>query len=756
LLPYLRVLFAKAATLSCPNCETKVQSHHPDSVTRWCEALPANTRYMVTFDLSSEHASLAERLLVARRSGFGRVIVANQILNLADASLTVPPAASDDAKISVVVDRLTGESDIARVRDSVATAFQYGHGTCRILRVANDDTSAATKTKPTNAQSIDGRQWQGDSFDRQPTCSRCGQEFAEPSIGLFDRNRPIGRCETCDGEGTIDQEPCSACRATGRSKQALGFCVGGQDLGQLCEMEIGSLAQFFSELIKQRGENCADDDGSPEPSSAQGSILTSLLQPIAERLRFLCEVGVDYLSLNRLTRTLSSGERQRIMLTSILGSTLVNMLYVLDEPTRGLHSHDLPSLVAAIGRLHQRGNTVVALDHHAEMITTAQRVVEVGPGAGVEGGQLVFDGTVDGLVEPDASDTGDFVAGRRGRVYDPERRSPRGRLKLTGASGRNLKNVTVQFPLNCLCVVSGVSGSGKTSLVQDTLHGALCDRKQRPVEGALPYDAVFGDSSIDEVVLVDQSPIGRTARSNPVTYIGAFDDIRRVFAETVDAKTRNIKVGKFSFNVAGGRCDKCQGDGQLTVDMKFMTDVHIRCDQCRGTRYRDEVLAVRHRGKNIADVLAMTAKEAFPFFRGQPKVQYQLKALIDVGLGYLQLGQPATMLSSGEAQRLKLAKYLTGAKSKRALFLMDEPTTGLHMSDVVRLADCFAMLVSVGHSLIVVEHNLQLMQYADWIIDLGPGASAAGGHVVAEGTPEQIAASEHSVTGRYLKERLMA
>ena len=533
-------------------------------------------------------------------------------------------------------------------------------------------------------------------------------------------------CETCDGSGL--------------NEASLGFRIGEKNIAEVVRMEIGTVDSFLA--------------GVAESVSTSDTVAGPLLQQIRSRLVYLGQVGLHYLTLDRPARTLSSGELKRISLTSILGSNLVNLLYVMDEPTSGLHVHDLPPVIEAIQRLHQRSNTVVLLDHQPAMIQAAERVVEIGPNAGDDGGQVVFDGTVDDLIKSEDSLTGDFLAKRRGIVFEPERRAGRGRLKLVGASGRNLKNLTVEFPLNCLCVVSGVSGAGKTSLVQDTLYGALAKRKGDSVENALPCDDVFGDSQIDEVVLIDQSPIGRTARSNPVTYIGAFDEIRRVFADTVDAKTRNINVSKFSFNVAGGRCDKCKGDGQLTIDMKFMTDVHIRCDQCRGTRYREDVLAVRHRGKNIAQVLSMTVREAFSFFRGQPKVQYKLKALIDVGLEYIQLGQPATTLSSGEAQRLKLAQYLSSAKSKRALFLMDEPTLGLHMSDIVRLADCFSTLVSVGHSLIAVEHNLQLIQYADWLIDMGPGASAEGGQVVATGTPEDVAANEASLTGHYLKSRL--
>ncbi len=738
LLPYLRLLFAKIGTAICPNCETQIDSHHPESVTRWCRDLPEDARYLITFSPKDSHATLPEKLLNVRRVGFSRVIIDGETVSLTDPEFTLSGSTPDDASIRVVVDRLKNDSDHDRIRDSVGTAFQHSGGTCDVLVVTEDEST----------ETVDGKSVAEHRFARQPTCSGCGFESVLPEAKLFDRRRPIGQCRTCKGEGfsegALDGD-CQSCGGSGFNDAALGFCIGQKQTGrknfdEIVRMEIGMLTPFIETVRRAR------------PSS--DTIAGPILQQIQSRLAFLNQVGLRYLPIDRPARTLSSGELKRISLTSILGSNLVNMLYVMDEPTSGLHVHDLPPLIKAIQRLHQRNNTMVLLDHQTAMIAEAERVVEIGPNAGDEGGRVVFDGTVEELTESEDSLTGDFLAGRRGMVFEPERRAGRGRLKLVGARGRNLKDVTVEFPLNCLCIVSGVSGAGKTSLVQDTLYGALAKRKGNEIEDTLPCDDVFGDAQIDEIVLIDQSPIGRTARSNPVTYIGAFDEIRRVFADTVDAKTHNIKVSKFSFNVAGGRCDKCKGDGQLTIDMKFMTDVHIRCDQCRGTRYRDEVLAVRHRGKNIAQVLSMTVREAFSFFRGQPKVQYKLKALIDVGLEYIQLGQPATTLSSGEAQRLKLAQYLSSAKSQRALFLMDEPTIGLHMSDIVRLADCFSTLVSVGHSLIVVEHNLQLMQYADWLIDLGPGASADGGQVVAVGTPEDVAMNENSLTGRYLKTRL--
>jgi excinuclease ABC subunit A len=445
------------------------------------------------------------------------------------------------------------------------------------------------------------------------------------------------------------------------------------------------------------------------------------------------------------------------MLTSVLGSSLVNMLYVLDEPSVGLHPRDVVRLVRSIRRLSDRGNSVVVVEHEEDLIRAGDQLIEIGPGAGDRGGDVVFQGTVDEMLAPDASLTGEFLAGRRGVAIPQNRRQPnRGWIKLLGARGNNLKNVTAEFPLNVLCLVTGVSGAGKSTLVQDTLYGALCRRKHKDCEQPLPYDDVVGCGQLDDVILVDQSPIGRSARSNPVTYIKAFDPIRQVFAETVEARTHNYTPGHFSFNVEGGRCTACQGEGHIQIDMQFMADVYMRCGQCGGSRYRKEILAVKYRGKSIADVLAMTAREAFGFFRGQTKVQARLKQLIDVGLDYLQLGQPANTLSAGEAQRLKLAAHLSEASRSRTLFILDEPTTGLHFADVVTLLDCFESLLSVGHSLIVVEHNLQLMRAADYIIDLGPEAGDDGGRVVARGTPEEVAQCPGSHTGRFLAASLQS
>jgi excinuclease ABC subunit A len=481
-----------------------------------------------------------------------------------------------------------------------------------------------------------------------------------------------------------------------------------------------------------------------------------MLEEIESRLGYLETVGLHYLTLDRTLGTLSGGEARRVALSSALGSSLVNMLYVLDEPSIGLHPRDMEPLVEAIQGLRDRGNTVIVVEHDDTILRAADQIVELGPGAGEQGGRVVFQGTpVEIMQDESGSITGDYLAGRRGIGGPPSRREPqRGWIRLSGARGHNLKNVTVEFPLGLFCVVTGVSGAGKSTLVQDTLYPALCRRMHKDAPKPLDFDDVYGDGQIDDCVLVDQSPVGRSPRSNPVTYIKAFDEIRSVFANTVEARTRNFSAGHFSFNVDGGRCTKCHGDGHIAIDMQFLADVYIRCPQCDGKRYRPEILNIKYRGRNIAQVLNLTVREAFLFFRGKPKVQAKLKRLIDVGLDYLRLGQPANTLSGGEAQRLKLAGYISGNRRGRTLFILDEPTTGLHFADVVQLLDCFDALLSVGHSLIVVEHNLQIMKAADYVIDLGPGAADEGGQVGACGTPEEVAEVRDSVTGQYLQAAL--
>lgn len=534
--------------------------------------------------------------------------------------------------------------------------------------------------------------------------------------------------------------PCPGCGGSRLRPEALATQVGGKNIAEIAAMKVAEAAAFFGGL---------------ELSEWEQQVGRMMLEQVRARLGYLETVGLSYLTLDRTLRTLSGGETRRVALTSALGSSLVNMLYVLDEPSIGLHPRDIHKLLDALAGLRDRRNTVVVVEHEEAVIRAADQIVEIGPGAGERGGRIVFQGTPEEMVNCPDSLTGDYLAGRRGVVTAGRRRAPdHGWIRLAGARGNNLQNVTVEFPLGVLCLVTGVSGSGKSTLVQGTLYPALSRRLRKDAEKPYQFDDVFGDGQIDDLIMVDQSPIGRSPRSNPVTYLKAFDEIRAVFAETVEARTRGYTASHFSFNVEGGRCSACQGDGYVQIDMQFLADVYMKCSQCGGRRYRDEILEVTYRGRNIAEVLDMTVREAFTFFRGRAKVQARLKRLIDVGLDYVRLGQPAATLSGGEAQRLKLAGYMSSARRGRCLFLLDEPTTGLHYSDVVQLLDCFDALLAVGHSLIVVEHNLQMMRAADYIIDMGPGAAEEGGRIVAKGTPEMIAHNEQSITGTFLHDLL--
>lgn len=534
---------------------------------------------------------------------------------------------------------------------------------------------------------------------------------------------------------------CPACGGARLRPEALAVKLDGKNLADIYAMEIRDALAWLDSM---------------ELDDASAEIAQPMLADVMPRLDYLSEVGVDYLTLGRPLRTLSTGESQRVAMTTTLGSALVDMLYVLDEPTSGLHRTDSLRLLESIRKLRDRGNTVLVVEHDETLITGADEVVEFGPLAGTEGGQVVFQGPPDKLPTADDSLTGDWLAGRRllGDAAN-RRQADSGTLQLVGARGNNLQNVTVEFPLGMFAAVTGVSGAGKSSLVQQTLYPALAQRlykvNGKSDQASLPFDDLLGSGQLEDVVLVDQSPVARSPRSNPVTYVKAFDPIRNVFAEQPDASLRGLTASHFSFNVEGGRCERCGGAGQIEVDMQFLADVYMTCADCQGRRYRPEVLNITYRGVSIDEVLDMTVYDAFRFFRGHNKLQAKLKCLLDVGLHYVRLGQPANTLSGGEAQRLKLASYLSAKRRGRTLFVLDEPSTGLHFSDVVQLVDCFDALIDVGHSILVVEHNVPLLQAADYIIDIGPGAAGDGGQVVAAGTPEQVAKCRASATGKVLK-----
>jgi excinuclease ABC subunit A len=590
--------------------------------------------------------------------------------------------------------------------------------------------------------------------------------------------------------------PCPACGGDRLRPEALAVKIGGKNFADVCRLEVREATRWFDSLVptdsvragkrqlpeepalneSERapqlreltlpGSHDAHASGNTQLTAAEAEIARAVLTDVTSRLRYLEEVGVGYLTLDRTLRTLSTGEAQRVAMTTTLGSNLVDMLYVLDEPSTGLHPVDVAPLVSALKRLRDRGNTLLVVEHEEEAIRAADHVVEFGPLAGIEGGEVVFQGPPELLAGEKQSRTGDWLSGRRMvyRIAENRRPTEQGKLTLLGAKGSNLVGpngvgLDVEIPLGVLTVVTGVSGAGKSSLVRRTLFPALESRlhdeaniteAKHEADQPLPYTDLLGWKQLDDVVFVDQSPISRSPRSNPVTYVKAMDPIRALFAELPDAKARGYTASHFSFNVDGGRCEACQGAGYVEVDMQFLADVTMRCHECEGRRFRDEVLDVRYRDRDISEVLEMTVHEAIRFFRGETKVQQRLRPLVDVGLDYLKLGQPASTLSGGEAQRLKLAGRLATKTAGRTLFLLDEPTTGLHFSDVEQLVDCFNALVDVGHSLVVIEHNVPMMMAADWILDLGPGAAADGGRVVAQGTPETVAKCAASATGRVL------
>jgi len=534
---------------------------------------------------------------------------------------------------------------------------------------------------------------------------------------------------------------CPECGGTRLRAEARAVRVAGKSITEICALTVKEARTFFSGL---------------QLTPAQTKIADKILEEVRSRLQFLDEVGLDYLSLDRLTSTLSGGESQRIQLATSLGSHLVGALYVLDEPSIGLHPRDTQRLIDILRSLRDLGNTVLVVEHDPDTIKAADHVIDLGPGAGELGGKLLFAGSYDAMLAEHKSLTGRYLNGELRISVPNNRHRPSGKfLRLFGATLHNLQNVDLMIPLGTLAVVTGVSGSGKSTLVHDVLYRALAAKRNG---GSVKEfcDRLEGDSQVTEVVIVDQSPIGRTPRSNPATYLKAFDAIREVFAGTPDAKRRGYTAGHFSFNVPGGRCETCQGDGTVTVEMQFLADVELICEECRGTRFKSSVLEVRYHGKNIHEVLGLTVREALAFFGNVPKIVSKLRVLNEIGLGYLRLGQSATTLSGGEAQRLKLASHLTRTENRGILYILDEPTTGLHFDDIAKLLAAFRKLLESGASLLVIEHNLDVIKSADWLIDMGPEGGDMGGKVIATGTPEQVARNQQSHTGRFLSRVLNA
>jgi excinuclease ABC subunit A len=814
---YLRLLFAKIGRVFCQGCGQEVRSDTPRSAADAIDRLPAGAEYLVTFPIETPKKSKRQELARALLAdGFVRAITKLGVVKLDESPLD-PPA--DGQPLRVVVDRLiVGRSSGDRLVDSLETAFAKGNGRCHIVMAAdpaeqlrfslqwrcercdrdypapeqrlfssNNPLGACPECNgfgdvvdidmdrvvPDRSKSLrDGAiaPWNAPAYAHElEELAALADDYNIPLDVPFEQLSPqqlelihdgvparkfgglagffrwlerkkykmhirvfLGRWRT--------YRKCPVCHGRRLRDVALATRVGGRSIAELWALEVRAAMQFFGDLRLTPDEQ------------AIGRVM---LDQVVRRLAYLDEVGLGYLTLDRPIRTLSGGESQRVALTRALGAGLVNTLYVLDEPSIGLHDRDTHRLIEIVRRLRDSRNSVVVVEHDESFLRAADHLVDLGPGAGAAGGRIVFDGPLAELDRAAESATADFLQGRR-RIATPAKRRPcaHGSIRLRGARGNNLKNIDVDFPLGLLCVVTGVSGSGKSSLVEDTLYPAVCRALKIAAPAPAEHDAIDGVGQIGDCVLVDQSPIGRSSRSNPITYIKAFDDVRRAFAETTEAKIHNFGPGHFSFNVDLGRCAACEGQGVQIIDMQFLADVSVTCPECGGLRFRREILDVKYRGKSIAEVLDMSVREAIAFFRGRTKVLEALAPLVGVGLDYLKLGQPADTLSGGEAQRLKLAGRLSSASHERTLLILDEPTTGLHAADIAKLIECFNSLLAVGHSLVVVEHNLEIIKCADWIIDLGPEAAADGGQVVASGTPEQVARTPHSHTGVHLARAL--
>ncbi|MBI2209002.1 MAG: excinuclease ABC subunit UvrA, partial [Deltaproteobacteria bacterium] len=588
-------------------------------------------------------------------------------------------------------------------------------------------------------------------FSQKQACVRCGVSYPELTPRLFSFNSPHGACPACAGLGVetlgglsaedaaelLRLRPCRQCRGMRLRKGSLHVKIGGKNIAEVTALSIGETLRFMSGLQFRAREE---------------AVAGKILKELRSRLSFLVQVGLDYLTLGRASATLSGGEAQRIRLATQIGAGLVGVLYILDEPSIGLHARDNARLLAILQQLRDQGNTVVIVEHDRDTILAADHVIDMGPGAGVHGGAVVAEGRPQDVMREERSLTGQYLAGRA-KIPLPagRRKGGGGALVLTGARHNNLKGITVEFPVGVMTCVTGVSGSGKSSLVVDT----LCRAVARRLSGAggernESFDKILGWENFQRVIIIDQSPIGRTPRSNPATYTGLFSHVRELFAQLPEARVRGYRPGRFSFNLKGGRCEACEGDGVIRIEMHFLPDVFVTCEVCAGQRYSRETLEVRYKGRSIADILALAAVQALEVMGNIPAIHDKLETLKDVGLGYLRLGQAAPTLSGGEAQRIKLARELSKRSSGRSLYILDEPTTGLHFDDIRKLLEVLERLIDVGNTVVIIEHNLEVIKSADYIVDLGPEGGELGGEVVARGTPEEVSLAGRSHTGQFL------
>ena len=801
---YLRLLFSKIGKTFCPNCDVEVKLRSPEDIAKELVENYVDKRAVLTFPI--EDMNPTPRGLLSK--GFTRVLLDGEISDLED--LEELPTQAE-----VVIDRVSiKKSSFSRIVDSLETGFsdcKYVHVHIvdgQMLRYSKDLECTSCHTKFSDPEPLLF------SFNSPrgacPECNGFGnilkldpsliipnpdKSLAEGAIEPLtkpshqfrmrklmesaaeygvDVNKPFSKLpkksieRVYEGMGSFkgingffkylerksykmhvrvflskyrSAFDCDVCGGSRLKKEALWVKVGEKNIAELSDLSISKLKKFFDKLKVTEYEN---------------EIADEILKQINSRISFLVKVGLEYLTLSRLSKTLSGGEAQRVNLACQLGSTLTETLYIMDEPSIGLHQRDLTRLIELIKELRDRDNTIVIVEHDFDMIGSADHIVELGPMAGERGGEIVYQGDIKAFLKNgNDSLTKNYLLQKEGiPIPDKRRKRSAKSIKIIGASENNLKDLDVTIPLKTFICVTGVSGSGKSSLVHDVLYSALARRFHSEVERVGVYDEIKGMDNISDVIMLDQNPIGKTLRSNPVTYIKVYDAIRKVLADTWQAKSKGLTASHFSFNVAGGRCDVCEGEGQQKVEMLFLADVYVVCEECGGDRFKKEVLDIRYKNKNINDILAITVNEAINFFHEVPSLGRKLKILQDVGLGYIRLGQPAPTLSGGEAQRIKIARELGKRGGTDILYILDEPTVGLHAEDVKKLLDVMNKLVLSGHTVLVVEHNLDVIKSADHIIDLGPEGGDAGGHIVAQGTPEEVALCKKSHTGKFLKKVL--
>lgn len=725
---YLRLLFARIGRPFCAACGEPIT---PQTVQQMVDAIrtkPSGSKLQILAPIvRGRKGEYKKELQEARRAGYIRVRVDGEIRELSE-----PITLNKKVKhtIEIVVDRIIVKEDegiARRLADSVETALQLTGG---IVGVLTEDKQVTL-------------------YSEKLACIQCGISYPEVEPRIFSFNSPHGACPACDGIGVVgysacsehvdltDSDVCPVCRGTRLRPESLAVKIAGQSIADVTTLSIRAAANFFQWL---------------DLTERERFIGQRILKEIRERLEFLINVGLDYLTLDRAAATLSGGEGQRIRLATQIGSGLVGVLYILDEPSIGLHQRDNRRLLQTLLRLRDMGNTVLVVEHDAETMLAADHIVDMGPGAGIHGGRIVAQGSPAAIMEDPQSLTGRYLRGERSVALPARSRRPKGFITVVKAFKHNLRDITVRIPLGLLTCVTGVSGSGKSTLVLEVLYHSLSQllyQKKPKIDGCRK---IQGYEAIDKVIDIDQSPIGRTPRSNPATYTGIFTFIRELFAGLPESRVRGYKAGRYSFNVKGGRCEACEGDGLIKIEMHFLPDIYVTCEACQGKRYNRETLDIHYRGKTIADVLAMTVEEALTFFSAIPPIKAKLQTLYDVGLHYITLGQSATTLSGGEAQRVKLSRELSKRATGRTFYILDEPTTGLHFADIQRLLDVLNRLVEAGNTVFVIEHNLDVIRNADWILDLGPEGGIRGGELVAEGSPADLITTGQSATAEVLRE----